>query len=63
MGLVGHYLAGVASRSDWVRVTNELIVLHGDRDVPLRYFSRERLMSSAACATWIEPDLRPLEWA
>lgn len=31
-----------------------------ERDVPLRYYSRERLFSLAARATFIEPDLAPL---
>ena len=62
MGLIGHYLAGVADRSDCLAVTNALLARHGHRDVPLGYYSRERLMSPAARAAWIEPDLRPLEW-
>jgi hypothetical protein len=30
------------------------------RDLLLDYYSRERLMSRAARAAWVEPDLRPL---
>lgn len=31
-----------------------------DRDLPLTYYSRERMFSAAARAVWVEPDLRPL---
>jgi hypothetical protein len=31
-----------------------------DKDLPLQYYSRERLFSEAARASWLEPDLRPL---
>lgn len=32
----------------------------GDRSILLRYWSRERLMSPEARATWLAPDLAPL---
>ena len=31
-----------------------------DKDLPLQYYSRERLFSDEARAAWIEPDVRPL---
>lgn len=31
-----------------------------DKDLPLRYYSRERLFSDEARAAWVEPDRRPL---
>jgi hypothetical protein len=37
-----------------------LLARYGAKDVPLRYFSKERLMSVEARRAWIEPDLRPL---
>jgi hypothetical protein len=61
MWLIGKYLTEVADRSDWVAVTNGLIERYGSRDVPLGYYTRERLMSSEARAGWVSPDLRPLE--
>lgn len=33
------------------------------RDVLLRFYSREVLMSREARAVWVPPDLRPLSWA
>ena len=32
-----------------------------DRDLPMQYYSRERLFSDAARAAWVEPDLQTLE--
>jgi hypothetical protein len=40
---------------------DELIRQHGDRDLPLAYYSRERLMSWEARTGWVPPDLRPLD--
>jgi hypothetical protein len=40
-----------------------LIAINGplaDRDVLLRFYSRDRLLSASARAEWIEPDLAPL---
>ncbi len=61
MWLVGKYLAGVPEHRDWVAVTNRLFEVHGQRDAPLAYYSRERLMSAEARASLLEPDLKPLD--
>lgn len=60
MHMIGRYLVSVIDRSDWSAVTNDLIDQYGSRDLPLLYYSRERLMSSQARAGWVTPDLRPL---
>lgn len=31
-----------------------------DKDLPLQYYSRDRLFGDEARATWVEPDRRPL---
>jgi hypothetical protein len=41
-------------------LAEELIRLRGDRGLPLRYYSRERLFSPLARRQWVEPDLAPL---
>lgn len=41
-------------------LAKELIDRCGDRDLPLRYYSRQRLFSVAARRGWVEPDVRPL---
>lgn len=38
-------------------LADEVIARLGDRDLPLRYYSRERLFSPAARRHWVEPDL------
>lgn len=41
-------------------LADELIRVHGDKELPLRYWSRERLFSPEARRGWVEPDLRAL---
>lgn len=60
MHMVGHYLASVVDRTDWLAVTNGLLDRYGSPDLPLGYYTRERLMSPEARANWVEPDLRKL---
>jgi len=42
-------------------LVNGVVEAHADRQLPLRYYTRDRLMSPAARRTWTEPDVRPLE--
>lgn len=42
-------------------LADELIASCGDKDLPLRDWSRDRLMSVEARLRWVEPDLAPLE--
>jgi hypothetical protein len=42
-------------------LTAEFITRYPTSDLPLRYYSRERLRSALARRAWIEPDLMPLE--
>ena len=60
MRVIGHYLATLADRADWLAVTNGLLDQYGSPDLPLAYYTRERLMSPEARASWVEPDLRKL---
>ncbi|MDJ0616418.1 MAG: hypothetical protein QNJ63_06650 [Calothrix sp. MO_192.B10] len=41
-------------------LADELINRYGDKSLPFRYYSRDRLMSKAARLDWVEPDLMPL---
>jgi hypothetical protein len=41
----------------WMRMLARLL----DKNLPLAYYSRERLSSDAARQDWIEPDLRSLD--
>jgi hypothetical protein len=41
-------------------LANDLIEKYGDKNLPLTYYSRERLMSWEARTRWVEPDLKAL---
>jgi hypothetical protein len=43
-----------------VRLANELIASAG-RSLPLEHYTRELLFSPEARASWVEPDLKPLD--
>jgi hypothetical protein len=51
-----------ANRSQPIdELASQLIRDHGDKELPLRYWSKDRLMSTPARLAWVEPDLQPLE--
>ena len=39
-------------------LANELLLGFGDKSLPLKYYSRERLMSFEARVNWVKPDLK-----
>jgi len=41
-------------------LAEELLARHGHRDLPLQYYSRERINSLAARRGWLEPNLATL---
>lgn len=43
-----------------VSLANELVV-KADSGLPLRHYTRARLFSTEARASWVEPDLKPLD--
>lgn len=42
-------------------LADALVAQHGDRQLPFRYYSLDRLNSVAARRGWVEPDLRPID--
>jgi hypothetical protein len=42
-------------------LANALISACGDKNLPLEYYSRERLLSWEARTTWLEPDLKAFD--
>jgi hypothetical protein len=58
---VSRYLLLTGARSSIVELANGLIEFYADKNYPLRYYSRERLMSWEARTGWIEPDLKLLD--
>ncbi len=41
-------------------LADEMLARLGDRELPFRYWSRDRLLSPEARRTWVAPDLAPL---
>ena len=46
--------------TDWAARANRLLARYGARDLPLRHYTKDRLMSAGARFGWVEPDLRPI---
>jgi len=61
MWMVGRFLEEEGVAGDWGRLANRLVERHGDRELPLRYYTEARLRSPEARAGWVEPDLGTLE--
>jgi hypothetical protein len=60
MRLIGAHLAEDGGGGEWHQRANRVLERLGTRDLLFTYYTRERLMSPAARAAWMEPDLRPL---
>ena len=45
---------------DWAGRVNRLLARYGAKDLPLRHYTKDLLMSPAARFGWVEPDLRPI---
>jgi hypothetical protein len=46
--------------TDWAVRANRLLARYGARDLPLRHYTEDLLMSAGARFGWVEPDLRPI---
>jgi hypothetical protein len=60
LAIIGQFVASVDLRRSTEELEQELIKRFGDKELPLRYFTRERLHSTEARLGWLEPDLLPL---
>ena len=58
---IGKFLAHASRDCTLATLANLLVGECGDRNLPLEYYSRERLMSWEARTRWVEPDLKALE--
>ena len=45
---------------DWAGRVNRLLARYGAKDLPLRHYTKDLLMSPAARFGWVEPDLSPI---
>ena len=55
--LIGHFLASADTRQPIDELERELIDRYGDKELPLRYYTKERLFSTEARFGWVPPDL------
>jgi hypothetical protein len=58
---IGKFLAHARRDCTLAALANLLVNECGDKDLPLAYYSRERLMSWEARTRWVEPDLKALD--
>lgn len=59
--VISRFLATASPDCTLLMLVNSLINLYGDKNLPLEYYSRERLMSWEARTRWLEPDLKALD--
>jgi hypothetical protein len=60
MRLIGAHLAEDGAGGEWHERMNRVLERLGRRDMLLAYYTKDRLMSPAARAGWVEPDVREL---
>jgi hypothetical protein len=62
MRVICDYVAGEEeiAGADWAERVRRLLTRYGAWDLPLRHYSKERLMSAEARFGWVEPDVRPI---
>ena len=58
--VIGQFLASADVLRPSEELERELIGRFGDKELPLRYYTKERLFSSEARLGWVAPDLRAL---
>ncbi|HUQ32086.1 MAG TPA: hypothetical protein VM095_08195 [Pyrinomonadaceae bacterium] len=60
--IVDSFLSGTDTARPVEAIANELIEAFGNSNLLYEYFSRERVLSKEARTTWVEPDLKPLNF-
>lgn len=58
--MIRRFLSDANPDCTLVMLANSLVRACGDKNLPLEYYSRERLMSREARTRWLEPDLKAL---
>lgn len=58
--VIRHFLNGAAPQRQPDDLAQELIAGYGDKQLPLGYYTRERLFSEKARREWLPPDIAPL---
>ena len=60
--LVRHFLAHADANRPLAEHANELVATYINSKLPFEYYSRELIGSPEAKHSWVEPDLRPLDF-
>ena len=55
--MIGRYVEATRQETDWEKLTTGLLQECGPKELPFRYYSKERLNSWEARTRWVEPDL------
>jgi hypothetical protein len=58
--VIDRFLSTADRALDLDALAGQLIAAHGDRRLPMHYYSESRLFSPVARRSWVEPDLRPI---
>lgn len=63
MRVIRGYLLGEEGEphADWAARANRLLRRYGARDLPLRHYTKDLLLSAEARSGWVEPDLGPID--
>lgn len=59
--VIDRFVAGADRDAPIDQLAAQLIAESGDRRLPLRHYSEQRLFSVVARRSWVEPDLRPID--
>ena len=59
--IISRYLLHADAERTFVELANGMIERCGDKNLPLEYYTRERLFSLQARTSWVEPDLKPFD--
>lgn len=54
--IITKFLCSVNRNVSIDQMSDQLITAYGDRNLPLKYYSREKLFSTEARLHWLEPD-------
>lgn len=60
VGVIRHFVDSIDPQRPVDELAQELIARWGNRDLPLRHYTRERLYCVEARLRWAEPDLEPV---
>jgi len=60
VGIIAEFVEQAPAHRSVADLADQLVAALGAKDLPLRYYSKDRLFTVAARRGWVAPDLRPL---